>query len=160
MPLQSSLSSRDEESQWVAVEYRRRRRVAFEETARGILIYPEDGEDLKVSVTEFQEQLGMQQARKRERPTFFEICRQGEKDVCIAGWARWNAQLKRSGGVGRRCQNTRQEVNYLSERQEIPRGMVEDNQYAEQSNRKYYDQIFEEMKELAEKRLWRCQDER
>ena len=59
MPQQSSPSSRDEESQWVAVEDRIRRRVAFEETARGMLRYLEDSEDLKVSVTELQEQLGM-----------------------------------------------------------------------------------------------------
>ena len=59
MPQQSSPSSRDEESQWVAVEDKRRRRVAFEETAKDILRYLEDSEDLKVSVTELQEQLGM-----------------------------------------------------------------------------------------------------
>ena len=35
-------------------------------------------------------------------------------------------QMKRSGGVGTRCQHLRQEVNYLSERQELFRGMVED----------------------------------
>ena len=34
-------------------------RVAFEETARGILRYLEDSEDLEVSVTEVQEQMGM-----------------------------------------------------------------------------------------------------
>ena len=59
MPQQSSPSSRDEESQWVAVDDRRRRRVAVEETARSILRYQEDSEDVKVSVTELQEQLGM-----------------------------------------------------------------------------------------------------
>ena len=59
MPQQSSPSSRDEESQWVTVEDRRRRRVAFEETARGMLRYLEDSEDLKVSVMELQEQQGM-----------------------------------------------------------------------------------------------------
>ena len=59
MPQQSSPSSRDGESQWVAVEDRRRRRVAFEETAGSFLRYLEDSEDLKVSVTELQEQLGM-----------------------------------------------------------------------------------------------------
>ena len=53
-----SPSARDEESHWVAVEDRRRRRVAFEETARSILRYLEGSEDLKVSVTELQEQLG------------------------------------------------------------------------------------------------------
>ena len=59
MPQQSSPSSREEESQWVAVEDRRTWRVAFEETARGIFRYLEDSEDLKVSFTELQEQLEM-----------------------------------------------------------------------------------------------------
>ena len=59
MPQQSSPSSRDGESQWVAEEDRRRRRVAFEETAGGFLTYLEDSEDLKVSVTELQEHLGL-----------------------------------------------------------------------------------------------------
>ena len=60
MPQQSSPSSTDEESQWLAVEDRRRERFAFEEKARGILIYLENSEDLlKVSVTEFREQFGM-----------------------------------------------------------------------------------------------------
>ena len=49
MPQQSSPSSRNEESQWVAVEDRRRR----------LLRYPEDSEEQKVCVTELQEQLGM-----------------------------------------------------------------------------------------------------
>ena len=54
LPQQGSPSSRDEESQCLAVEDRRRMRVAFEETARGILRYLEDSEDLEVSVTEEQ----------------------------------------------------------------------------------------------------------
>ena len=36
-----------------------------------------------------------------------------------------------STGVGKRCQNLRQEVNYLSERQEIFTGMVEDKTRSE-----------------------------
>ena len=44
---------------WVSVEDRRRRRVAFEETAKGMLRYLEDSEDLKVGATELQEQLGI-----------------------------------------------------------------------------------------------------
>ena len=56
MPQRSSPSSRDEdeEGQWVAVEDRRRRRVAFEETAGWGCT-----EILGMSVTELQEQLGM-----------------------------------------------------------------------------------------------------
>ena len=49
----------DEESQWISVADRRRRRVAFEETAKRMLRYLEDSEDLKVGVTELQEQLGI-----------------------------------------------------------------------------------------------------
>ena len=87
---------RDEASQWVAVEDRRRRRVAFEETAKGILRYLEDSEDLKVGVTVLQEQLGIsEEAGANEKgQKIFENFRQEEEDVCIASWARWNAQLK------------------------------------------------------------------
>ena len=108
LPKQGLPSSRDEEGQWVAMEDRRRRRVAFEETARSILRYRENSEDLKARVTELQEQLGMsevagisirqvaQQARN-ENGQFFEIFRQGEEDVFIASLDRWNAAVERSG---------------------------------------------------------------
>ena len=64
-----------------------RRRVAFEETAKGTLRYLEDSEGLKVSVTELQEQLGTseeagisikqvaQQARNENGQNMFEIFR-------------------------------------------------------------------------------------
>ena len=117
LPQQSLPSSRGEESQGVAVEDGRRRRVAFEETARCILRFLEDTVDLKVSVAELQEQLGIseeagisikqvaQQARNEngQRFLFFVIFRQGEEDVCIASLARWNAQLKGLVGLERRC---------------------------------------------------------
>ena len=104
---------------------------------------------------------------------FFEIVRQGEEDVCIASWARWNAQLKRSGGVGKRCQILRQEVKLLSERQKL-KGMVEDRiRLQGRATEKYYERFFEEMKELEEQTseealilvqekhdLCRCQNER
>ena len=82
--------------------------------------------------------------------------------------------VEKSGGVGKRCQNMRQEVNYLSERQEIFRGMVEHKfRVQSRATEKNYEQIFEEMKELEEKKpeeallivhekyfLWRYQNER
>ena len=37
LPQQSSPSSREEEDQWVAMQDRRRRSIAFEETANGVL---------------------------------------------------------------------------------------------------------------------------
>ena len=106
MPQQSPPSSREEEGQWTSVEDRRRRRVACEATARSILGYLEDYEDLKVSVTELQEQLGMsddavisisqvaQQARNENGQNILDTLRQGEEEVCIASWDRGNAQLK------------------------------------------------------------------
>ena len=59
LPQQSSSSSRDDESQWVSAEDRHRRRVALVETAKRMLRYQEDSGDLKVGVTQLQEQLGI-----------------------------------------------------------------------------------------------------
>ena len=59
MPQQSPLSSINEDRQWVAVEDMRRRRVAFEESSKHFPRYLENSEELKVGVTELQEQLGM-----------------------------------------------------------------------------------------------------
>ena len=138
LPQQSSPSSRDQESQCVVVEDRRRRRFAVEETAGCMQRYPEDGRHLKVSVTDLQEDVGMseeagisikqvaQQASNENGQTFFEIFRQGKEDVCIASLARWNAQLEGLVELERRCRDTMQEVKLLSERQKILNGMVED----------------------------------
>ena len=49
----------------------------------------------------------------------FEIFRQGEEEVFIASLARWNAQLKGLVELERRCRKTMQEVQVLSDRQEI-----------------------------------------
>ena len=47
LPQQSSPSARDAESQWVAMEDRRRRSTAFEKMAKR-----EDSDDVKVGITE------------------------------------------------------------------------------------------------------------
>ena len=52
LPQQSSSSTREEESQWISVEDRRKRRVAFEEMAKKMLGYLEDSEVLKVGISE------------------------------------------------------------------------------------------------------------
>ena len=57
LPQRSSSSIREEESQWISVEDRRRRRVAFEEMAKRMLGYPEDSEDLKVGISELKGQM-------------------------------------------------------------------------------------------------------
>ena len=61
--------------------------------------------------------------------------------------------VKRSGGVGKRCQNVRQEVNLLSEREETCRGIMDHKiRMQSRATEKYCEQIFEEMTELEEKR--------
>ena len=66
-----------EESQWISVEDRHKRRVAFEERAKRMLGYLEDSEDLKVGTSELKEQL------ETPEETFFLSCtlpkRQGMK---------------------------------------------------------------------------------
>ena len=128
MPQQSPPSSRDEESLWVAVEDRRRRRVAFEDTAKGKLRYLEDSEDLKVTVAELQELLGIseeagvfirqiaQQVRNENGQKFFLFLGKEKKMYALPvgldetrSWKVWRSWTKR-------CQNMRQKVNFLSKR--------------------------------------------
>ena len=58
--------------------------------------------------------------------TIFVNFRQGEEELCIASWARRDAQLKGLVELERRCQDTRQEIQVLSERQEIFKSAMED----------------------------------
>ena len=57
LPQQSSPSFREEQGQSVAMEDRRRRRVAFEKMPKRMLKYLEDSDDVKVGITELQERL-------------------------------------------------------------------------------------------------------
>ena len=83
----------------------------------------------------------------------FEIFRQGEEELCIASWARWDAQLKGLVELERRCRNTRQEIEVLSERQETFRSTMEDKlKLQSRANDRYHDQMFEEIKELEQKK--------
>ena len=163
MPQQCSPSSRDEESPWISVKDRRWRRVAFEETTKRMLRYQEDSEDVIVCVAELQEQFGIsggagtsirqiaQLAKNENGQKIFENFRQGEEEVCIASLARWNAQLKGLVELEGRCRETMQEVKVLSERQEILKSTVEDKiSLQSRATDKYYDLIFDEMKELEE----------
>ena len=103
-----------------------------------MLKYPEDSDDVKVGVTELQEQLEVseetvcisitqvaQQAMNENGQKIFDIFGQGEEEVCIASLARWDAQLKGLVELERRCRNTMQEVQVLSERQEILKNTME-----------------------------------
>ena len=93
------------------------------------------------------------QARNEQGQKIFETFRQGEEEVCIASLTRWNTQLKSPAELERQCQGTIQEVKLLIERQEVLKGMVEDEISLEIiAIEKYCEQIFEEMKELQEKK--------
>ena len=59
LPQQSSPSAREEEGHWVVMEDRRRRSIAFEKLAKEMLRYLDNSDDVKVGVTELQEQLNL-----------------------------------------------------------------------------------------------------
>ena len=101
-------------------------------------------------------------------------CRQGQEELCIASWARWDAQLKGLVELERRCQDTRQEMQVFSERQEIFQSAVEDKLKLQcRTNERYHDQIVEEINETEQNKTeealrmvqkkhdkWRYQNER
>ena len=57
MPQQSSSSAGEEEDQWDVMEDKRRRRIAFENLAKGMLRYVDKSNDVKVGITELQERV-------------------------------------------------------------------------------------------------------
>ena len=87
------------------MEDRRRRRIAFENLAREMLRYLDNSDDVKVGITELQERLEVpvqigisiqqvaQLARSESGQKIFEVFWQ-EEELCIASWARWEAQRK------------------------------------------------------------------
>ena len=138
------------------MEDRRRRSVAFEKVAKRMLKYLDNSDDVTVGITELQEQQEILENRyfhsasgpasdERKRPKHFEIFRQGEEELCIALLVRWNGQLKGLVELERRCRNTRQEVQVLSERQDTSKSTMEDKvKLQSRATGRYHDQIFEE----------------
>ena len=129
--------------------------------AERMLKYLEDVEDLKVSLRELKDKLESpeaagicimqiaKRARKEGGQKIFQIFRQEENEVCIASWARWDAQLK--GLVELECQELMQEAELLSERQEVPAGLLEDKvRIQSKATERYYETILEELKVLEE----------
>ena len=95
----------------------------------------------------------VKQARNERGQKLFQIFRQEENEVYIASLARWDTQLKGLVELERRCQDLMQEVKLLSERQEVLAGHVEDkSRLQSKATEKYYETIFEEMRELEEKK--------
>ena len=128
-------------------------------------MYLDDNEDVKVGLGELKEQLETpeeagisimqiaKEARNERGQKLFQIIRQEENEVYIACLARWDTQLKGLVEPERRCQELMQEVKLLSGRQEVLAGLVEDkSRLQSKSTEKYYETIFEEMRELEEKK--------
>ena len=111
------------------MENRRRRGNAFEKLAKEMLRYLDDSEELKVGIVELQErlevlvQIGLsiqqvaQQARSETGQKMFEVFWQ-EEEVCVASWARWDAQWNGLVELERRCQDISRKIHMLSKRQE------------------------------------------
>ena len=78
-----------------------------------------------------------------------------KKRYVLPVWPDGNAQLKGLAELEKRCQKMMQEVKLSSERQEVLKGMVGDKKIRLQSGatEQYYEQIFEETKELEEKEI-------
>ena len=112
LPLQSSSSTREAESQWSCVEDGRRRRVVFEDAAKRLLRYLEDSEDLKVGISELKEQLETpevegsfilqiaQQARNEKGQKIFDIFRQGEEGGVHFQFGEMEHATEESSGTG------------------------------------------------------------
>ena len=84
----------------------------------------------------------MREARHSSR-----IFRQQENEVYIASWARWDAHLKGLVELERRCQELMQEVELISESQEVLAGFMEDKiRIHRKATEKHCETIFEELK--------------
>ena len=168
------------------MEDKRKWFAAFEDAARKMLKYLVDSEDVKVGLGELKEHLEApeeadisimqiaKQAMNERGQKLFQIFRQEENEVYIASLARWDTQLKGLVELERRCQDLMQEVELLSERQEVLAGLVEDkSRLQSKATEKYSETIFEEMKGVGREKskealalvqkkhiLLRCQSER
>ena len=139
--------------------------------ARRLLKFFEDSEAAKVSIRELEEQVLFpnesrintvriaRQARNDRRKNLFQIFRQGENEVLIAGKARWDAQLKGLIELERRCLTLREEVEHLSERQEVLADLMvskEDMQKtAPEKYRRRSSRSSRSWRRRGQKKLWR-----
>ena len=160
LPQQSSSSSaREEEHHWEVMEDKRRRRIAFENMAKGMLRYLDNSNDVKVGITELRDRVEVplpfgvsiqqvaQQTMNEDGQTFFEIFWHEEGDLCIASWARWEAQRKGLVDLARRCQDKSREIQMLNKTRNIAiEGKL---RVQDRASERLQDQIVEEIKELV-----------
>ena len=89
----------------------------------------------------------------RETKSSSQIFKQEKNELFIDSLTRWDTQLKGLVELERRCQELNQEVESLSERQEVLSDLVQDKSTIHsKANEKYNETIFEEMRELEEKK--------
>ena len=94
--------------------------------------------------------------------------------MCVASWARWDAQWEGLVELERRCQDTSQEIQMLSKRQEVFKIAIEGKlKMQSRANEPLHDPIVEHIKEAEHKMtaealvlvkkendLWRSQNEK
>ena len=94
-----------------------------------------------------------QQARSENGQKIFEVFWQEEGEVCVASWARWDAQWKGLVELERRCQDKSREIQMLSKRQEKFKYAIEGKlRVQSRPSERLQDQIIEEIKEMEHKR--------
>ena len=113
LPQQSLSSAREEEYHWEVREERRRRRIAFENLAKGMLSFLDNCNEEQVGIVVLQErvevplQFGIstqkvaQQAMNEDGQKIYEVFWQAGEDF-FAGWARWEAQRERLSRLGKK----------------------------------------------------------
>ena len=119
------------------MEERRRRRIAFENLANGMLRFLDNCNEVKEGITVLQERVEVlwqcgisiqkvaQKAVNEDGQKIFEVFWQEGEELCIAGWARWEAQRKGSVDLERRCQDLGREIHMLNKRQEVFQDAIE-----------------------------------
>ena len=122
------------------MEDRRRRRVAFENLAKEMLRYLDNGAEVKVQERlKIPVQIGIsiqqvaQQAISESGQKIFEVFWQEEEEVNVASLVRWDLQWKGLVELERRCQDISQGIQMLSKRQDIKKCDRRQGQSAKQS---------------------------
>ena len=111
-----------------------------------------------MGIVELQERLEvLVQARSENGQKMFEVFWQEEEEVCVASWARWDAQWTSLVELERRCQDASREIQMLSKRQEIFKNAIEGKlRVQSRASERLQGQIIEERKWNTEgqEKLW------
>ena len=139
---------------------RRRRNVALENFSKEMLRYLDNSEDVEggyhriartiggAGTNRYSIQQEAEQARNENGQKVFEICWQEREELCIASWARCDAQWKGLVELERRCQDISRE-KMICKRQENFRNAIEGKLRVQGwASERLQDQNIEQIKEL------------